>query len=231
MKLNQQGFAPIIIIGIATGLLVTSTGVAAVANTSKPGDALYSIDLVAEDLQLVLAFTDGLKKEVHKNIAEERLLELQALYAEKELDAPGIANALSNFEQHKEKFDDLLDDDGEVDEQEQKLEDELEDKKAEIDRLSEDEQKTVESQRELLKQEYEQAKENGDTDRATQLQAQVNSFEGILRSNEERREEQKQEQEQQQEAESQSEAAKNAEEAQKQEAESRSEAAKNTEDN
>lgn len=217
MKLNEQGFVPIVIIGIVTILLVTTgTGVAAFANTSKPGDALYNIDLGVEDLQLALAFTDGLKKEVNKNIAEERLLELQALFAEKELNAPGIANALSSFDQHKTKLGDLLNSDGKVDEQEQKLEDSLDSKKAEIDRLSEEEQGSVESRRETLKQEYEQAKEKGDTTRATELQVQVKSFEGILQSNEDRREEQKQK------VESQSEATKNAEEAQKQEAEPRS---------
>lgn len=217
MKLNEQGFVPIVIIGIVTILLVTAgTGVAAFANTSKPGDALYNIDLGVEDLQLALAFTDGLKKEVNKNIAEERLLELQALFAEKELNAPGIANALSSFDQHKTKLGDLLNSDGKVDEQEQKLEDSLDSKKAEIDRLSEEEQGSVESRRETLKQEYEQAKEKGDTTRATELQVQVKSFEGILQSNEDRREEQKQK------VESQSEATKNAEEAQKQEAEPQS---------
>lgn len=217
MKLNEQGFVPIVIIGIVTILLVTTgTGVAAFADTSKPGDALYNIDLGVEDLQLALAFTDGLKKEVNKNIAEERLLELQELFAEKELNAPGISNALSSFDQHKTKLGDLLDSDGKVDKQEQKLEDSLDSKKAEIDRLSEEEQGSVESRRETLKQEYEQAKEKGDTTRATELQVQVKSFEGILQSNEDRREEQKQK------VESQSEATKNAEEAQKQEAEPRS---------
>lgn len=206
MKLNEQGFAPILIVGIIAGLFMTGTGVAAVANTSKPGDALYNIDLGAENLQLALAFTDSLKKEVHKNVAEERLLELQALFAEKELDAPGIENALSNFEEHKTKFDDLLDDDGIIDEQEQKLEDSLDSKKAEIDKLSEGEQKTVESQREALKQEYERAQENGDTTHAAELKTQINSFESILQANEVQREGQKQE------LESQSEAAKQAEE-------------------
>ncbi len=231
MKLNENGSLSLIIISIVAGLFVTSTGVVVAANGSKPGDTLYSIDRKAETVQLALAITDGIRKETHKTIAEERLLELQALFAEKDLDVPGIANALNSFEEHKSKADDLLDDDGDIDENEQKIKNELEDKKSRIDKLFEAQQKTMENQRESLKKQYEQAVKDGNTALAASLQAQIDSYETLLKDAENMREDQKQEAEIQQEtekkaAEEQSEAEKQAAEAAKKAAEQQAEAEK-----
>lgn len=220
MKMNDNGSVALIIIAVIAGLFVTSTGTVVAANSSKPGDALYNIDRAAESIQLAVALTDGLKKEAHTTIAEERLKEIQALLAEKDVNAPGIANALANFEEHKQKLADLSDDDGEIDDDEKKLESNLDDKKSSIDKLFEGQQKTLESQREALKKQYEQALKDGDTAKAAALKAQIDSFEGMLKEAETSREAQKQE------VEEQSEAEKNEAEEAKQEAEEQSEAEK-----
>ena len=94
-------------------------GAVVAANPSKPGDALYSIDRGAETVQLAFALTDGSKKNVHATLATERLSELQALYAEDELDTDGIANARQNYEEHHAELADLIDDDGVLDEEEE----------------------------------------------------------------------------------------------------------------
>lgn len=224
MKVNEQGVAHLILIGVIASLFVSGSGVVVASNGSKPGDALYSIDRATENVQLALSVTEGMKTTTHIAIAEERLLEVKALLAEKEVDAAGIDVALSNFEEHKARVGELLGDDGGVDAQEQELENKLDDKKSEIDKLFEGQQKSLESQREALKKQYEQALKDGDTAKAAALKAQIDGFENLLKEAEEAREAQKQE------VEEQSEAEKQAAETEKKAAEEQSEAAKKAEE-
>ena len=172
-------------------------GAVVAANPSKPGDALYSIDRGAETVQLAFALTDGSKKNVHATLATERLSELQALYAEDELDTDGIANARQNYEEHHAELADLIDDDGVLDDDERKLEQSIEQKKTEVDKASETEQKSLESEREALKKQYEQALKDGNTATAATLKAQIDGYEQKLKTVESERELQKQEAEEQ----------------------------------
>lgn len=220
MNLNENGITSLLVLGALAAAFVTSSGVVVASNSSKPGDALYGIDRKAESLQLTLALTDGLKKEAHKTIAEERLKEIQALLTEKDVDAPGIANALSNFEEHKIKISELSDDDGKIDEQEKELVKSLEAKKTSIDKSFEGQQKNLESKREALKKQYELALKAGDTAKAAAIKAQIDGFETLLKDAEQQREAQKQD------VEGQSEAVKQSEEADKKALEQQREAEK-----
>ncbi len=202
MKLiKEQGFASVIIIGAIVTTFVAGTGTVVASNSSKPGDSLYSIDRGAERVQLAFALTEGSKKDLHATLASERLVELEALLAEDELDESGISDARSNFEDHRAKLADLSDNDGNIDEHELELELEIEDKKSSIDKIAETEQKSLETQREDLKKQYEQALKDGDTAKAATLMAQIESFEGQLKAVEVQRELQKQETEEQSESE------------------------------
>lgn len=192
MKNDEKGFALIIAIGVISGLFVAGTGTAVASNSSKPGDALYSIDRSAENLQLALAFTDGNKKEAYASLAQERLDEIKALYADDTLDSSSINDALSDFEEHKTRLADLSDDDGTVDEHEKELANSLESKKTGIDKKAESQQKSLENQREGLKKQYEQAVKNGDTALAATLKAKIDGFETLLKQNEQQREDNKQ---------------------------------------
>lgn len=213
MTHNDKGFAHILIIGIITGLFVTSTGVIVLSNSSKPGDILYSIDRGAERIRLALALTSGSKKELHAKLAVERLEELKALYAEDKVDISGINDALLNYEDHKAKLADLSDDDGTVDNNETELDRKVVDKKSTIDKVAEVEQKSLENQREALKKQYEQALKDGDTALATKLKAEIDGFEALLKQNEQQREDAKQATEEQDKADQEAaEAAKKAEE-------------------
>jgi hypothetical protein len=223
MKLNEQGIAHLLILAATSGLFVTGAGVTVASNSSKPGDALYSIDRGAEKLQLALALTGGLKQQAHKSIAEERLTEIQALLQDKDVDAAGIANALANFEDHKSKAGDSKDDDA-LDEKEKSIKHDIEDKKSQIDKQFESQQKKLESQREQLKKQYEQALKDGNTTLAASLKVQIDGIEGQLKADEQSRESQKQE------TEEQSESEKKQAEAEKKEAEQKSEDEKKAEE-
>ena len=119
MAKNEQGFAPILIIGIVTAVLAGGTGTVIFSDSSKPGDPLYGLDRATENVQVALSLTDNSKKEVHAAIALERLGELKALYAESQPDADSIAEAHDDYEEHKAILSEMSDDDGSLDEREQ----------------------------------------------------------------------------------------------------------------
>lgn len=188
-----------LVIGIAVAALTLGSGTAFAANGSKPGDALYGIDRATESIQLALSLTSSIRQHVHKSIAEERLLEIEQLLNEKDVDAPGIANALESFEANKLRLNELFDDDGEIDDSEKKLRDELDNKKSDIDSFFEEKQKSLEDQREALKKQYEAALDANDAALADSLKSRIDGFENTLKEAEESREATKQAEEQQRE--------------------------------
>lgn len=189
-----------LIIGIAVAALTLGSGTAFAADGSKPGDLLYGIDRTTESIQLALSFTTDIKQGVHKSIAEERLVEIEQLLNEKDVDAPGISNALESFEENRLRFNELIDDNGGVDDSEQELKDELESKKSDIDKFFEDQQEDLEDQREALKKQYEAALEAKDSALAESLKSRIDGFEDTLKEAEESREAAKQAEEKQREA-------------------------------
>ena len=189
-----------LIIGIAVAALTLGSGTAFAADGSKPGDLLYGIDRAIESVQLALSFTTDIKQGVHKSIAEERLVEIEQLLSEKDVDAPGISNALDSFEENRLRFNELIDDNGGVDDSEQELKDELESKKSDIDKFFEDQQEDLEDQQEALKKQYEAALEAKDSALAESLKSRIDGFENTLKEAEESREAAKQAEEKQREA-------------------------------
>ncbi len=188
MTRNEQGFAPILMIGIITAVLVGGTGTVIVSNGSKPGDVLYGLDRAAESVQLALSFTDDGKKEVHTAVALERLEELKALYADSKSKADDIAEAHDNYEEHKAVLAELSDDDGAVDKHEQELKNRLKLNKTDLDDVARIEQKTLETERETAKKQYEAAVKSGDTQGAAKLNTQISSYEDKLNIVEQQRE-------------------------------------------
>ena len=177
-----------LVVGIVA---VLGAGTVVAADPSKPGDLLYSIDRAAEQVQLAFSFSDDAKTDLHLSMAKERLTELQALFDEKDLNAPGIAVALANFEKEKHEASDLAKDS----DRSQEVEDELEGYQSTIDDLFEQQQKAIETWREALKKQAEEAEKAGNTALAAQLRAQAATLDDQLRTLESQREASKQQQE------------------------------------
>ncbi|HEU4914280.1 MAG TPA: hypothetical protein VFT16_02630 [Candidatus Saccharimonadales bacterium] len=174
----------------AAGLVLLTGGTAAAANSSKPGDALYGIDTATERVQLALSWGDGLDESLHRNIAEERLTELRQLFEEKDVDAPGIAVALANFEEHKQAATALSKDDDDA----REVENEFEKYQSEIDDLFESQQKAIEAAREDFKKQAEAAEAAGNLALATELRAKAEALDSQLQVLEAKRESSKQKQ-------------------------------------
>ena len=71
---------------VATLLLVflvsTTSGVAAAAQQSIPGDTLYGVKTTLEQIQLALSFSEARRAQLYVTLAERRLVEVQSLIIE-----------------------------------------------------------------------------------------------------------------------------------------------------
>lgn len=79
MKLNENGSVGLIIIAAVSAVFIGGTATVFAADGSKPGDALYSIDLASESVREVFIFGDEAKTKFKFAQATERLEELEAL--------------------------------------------------------------------------------------------------------------------------------------------------------
>lgn len=191
-KLRGAAKTPLGIGVIAVLVVLASTGgIAAAANNSKPGDLLYGVDTLTEKVQLALAPGDSAKQTLHRHIAQERLQEIQQLFQEKSIDAPGVAVALANFEENKQATISLAKGHSDATE----VENELKDAASSIDSLFESKQAALEKARESLKQQAEAAEKAGDTATAAQLRDQASVLDTQLKTLEVKREASKQQQE------------------------------------
>ncbi len=98
---NQAGFVPVIIIVIAAvvGFFGGGAGLAIISDSAKPGEALFSVDVITEKIQETLTFNAEAKAGFRTEVAQERLGEIEEMLAEKGVEAPGLQNALSRINQ------------------------------------------------------------------------------------------------------------------------------------
>jgi TolA-binding protein len=72
------------------------------ADAAEPGDTLYSVDLLAENVQRVITFDDVKKTELEEDILEERVLELESV-SEKDGAVEGILTAIEAQQERVQK--------------------------------------------------------------------------------------------------------------------------------
>ena len=98
---NQAGFVPVIIIVIAVvvGFFGGGAGLAIISDSAKPGEALFSVDVIAEKVQEMITFNAEAKADFRTEVVQERLQEIEEMLSEKGVEAPGLQNALSRINQ------------------------------------------------------------------------------------------------------------------------------------
>jgi hypothetical protein len=84
----------ILVLGVGGYLLASS------ADASEPGDTLYSVDILAEDVQRIFAFNALDKAELEQAILDERAEELLALL-EKEADEDVVKGAVDSLDKQR----------------------------------------------------------------------------------------------------------------------------------
>ncbi len=94
-------------------LAVGTFGVLTVAaRNSNPGDALYSIKRMSEDLELAFTWDNASRVEKSLLLAQKRLSELDYLISRKELDASRVAEVAGDYSEKTRTVEDILLSDG-----------------------------------------------------------------------------------------------------------------------
>jgi len=90
-------------------LLLGSTGTVFASQTSLPGETLYPVKKLVENVRLAAAMDRNKKAEIRLGIAEERLTEINALLVEKHVKNSSSSSALeNNIKKAAEDFDSQL---------------------------------------------------------------------------------------------------------------------------
>jgi len=98
MKIGNQGFAPLLIVGLVALLGVGGAGVAAVADGARPGDALDGVDQAVEGLRRSLTTSPEARARLEADLATERINEAASLAAENR--TQHVQQALDRYATH-----------------------------------------------------------------------------------------------------------------------------------
>jgi len=97
---SQSGIIPLVVLAIVG--TVSASGVTVVASQkSIPGDALYPVKQVTENVRVAAAFSKIDKAKVHLSIAEEKVKEIEKLEEKGKIDK--IAEAAQNLEESQDQ--------------------------------------------------------------------------------------------------------------------------------
>lgn len=98
--LNQQGVIPLVVI-VAAGIIGSSGVTVAASQKAIPGDALYPVKKVTENVRVATAFSKQDKAKIHLAIAEEKVKEIEKLEEKGKTDK--IAEAAQELEESQEE--------------------------------------------------------------------------------------------------------------------------------
>ena len=169
---TQQGFAPIIIILIAIGLMGGGTSVVVASNDAKPGDFLYPVDTTVEDIQLALRSGEG-EIELRTKIAAERVTEVEELLEEKGVEAPGLDVALANLTEQRKVIADIVATKAELKTKARAIDAALEKQEERLETIFDALKAPLKAEKKELKAKLKAAIEAGDTILAGQLAQQL----------------------------------------------------------
>lgn len=174
---------PVIILVILGVLGIGSTATVIASNPAKPGDPLYAIDQIVENVQLALSSTQA-QEDLRVKLAEERITEIQTLLQEKGVIAPGLDVALANLTEQKQKIAQLLSEQKAngiaIEQKAEELDDQFELKEQELERIFEEAKAPLKAQKKQLKAQLKEALAANDTARAGQLRAEITQIEAQL---------------------------------------------------
>lgn len=97
---NRKGIIPLVVI-VAAGIISSSGVTIAASQGSVPGDALYPVKKVTENVRVATAFSKQNKAEVHIAIAEEKVKEIEKLEEKGKTDK--IAEAAQNLKNSQDQ--------------------------------------------------------------------------------------------------------------------------------
>lgn len=99
---SQQGFIPLVVLAIVGIVGVGGTTAAVASQAAVPGDALYPVKELTENVRVATALSEEDKAKVYLVIAEEKLKEVEKL-TQKGAPVDRIEDALERLEENQSK--------------------------------------------------------------------------------------------------------------------------------
>lgn len=100
---KQRGLAPLVILVVIAVIGVSGAATVAVSQDSVPGDGLYPVKELTENIRLATALNPENKASLQVALAAERVEEIKVMVETKGIDAQGLEVAQARLESHAAK--------------------------------------------------------------------------------------------------------------------------------
>lgn len=185
----QKGFAPLIILAIFALIGAGGAGVVVASDSANPGDPLYPVDTAIEQIRLTLTGNPEAEARLRAGLAEERLEEANELIIKYGDDSPQAEEALEDFLEHVGRLDNSDEFEGERD----RIQQLFQERERIMEQYFESQQEMLESTRELIKKQLEEAIRSGNTELVTSLRSRLAGLETQLDNLEDQEEDEQRE--------------------------------------
>lgn len=162
-KINQTKFMPIAIV-IALITMLSGGGAALASQNSLPGEALYPVKTLTEDVRSALTINKQSEAKLQSKLAAERLEEVSKMLQANNVDSQGVEIALSKLKDHVAKMSQIVEEEktkgNDVVQLENDLSENLKTNKDVLERTFKQHKENLESEKKGLEKEIDVAEKN-----------------------------------------------------------------------
>lgn len=162
-KINQTKFMPIAIV-IALITMLSGGGAALASQNSLPGEALYPVKTLTEDVRSALTINKQSEAKLQSKLAAERLEEVSKMLQANNVDSQGVEIALSKLKDHVAKMSQIVEEEktkgNDVAQLENDLSENLKTNKEVLERTFKQHKENLESEKKGLEKEIDVAEKN-----------------------------------------------------------------------
>ena len=170
---------PIAIV-IALIAMLSGGGAALASQNSVPGETLYPVKTLTENVRSVLAISGQSEAKLQSKLASERLEEVNEILQADEIDADGIEIALSKLKEHVSMMSTIVEEEKSKGKDVAQLEDDLSNNlktnKDILERTFKAQKEGIENEKKNLKKEIDAAENNDDENEINELETKLNSL-------------------------------------------------------
>ncbi|MFA6097893.1 MAG: DUF5667 domain-containing protein [Candidatus Paceibacterota bacterium] len=165
----------------AVSLLVVfaGTGIALASQESLPGDSLYSIKLLTEDLRYSVSFNSETKAKLHASFAAERVSEIKEILSKKGVEPKGLDQAISRLQYNTSKAADAISDkkkETDAEDLARNINSAFNEQKKELEETFKSQADSLKDQESAIKEQMRETKKTGDEENLQKLEGELNGI-------------------------------------------------------
>lgn len=178
-KINKTKLMPIAIV-IALIAMLSGGGAALASQNSVPGETLYPVKTLTENVRSVLAIGGQSEAKLQSRLAAERLEEVNEMLQADEVDAEGVEIALGKLKEHVAKMSRIVEEEKtkgrDVAQLEDALSNNLKTNKDMLERTFKAQKEGIENEKKSLEKEIDAAESNDDENEINELEEKLNAL-------------------------------------------------------